>query len=51
MAVGFFGPATYGILPNILGDYRKRFPDVEYTVVYRLMTSGSVTAFKSSRAV
>ena len=29
LAVGFFGPATYGVLPNLLGDYRKRFPDVE----------------------
>ena len=29
LSVGFFGPATYGVLPNLLGDYRKRFPDVE----------------------
>lgn len=41
LAVGFFGPATYGILPNILGDYRKRFPDVEMRL-YEWTTSKQV---------
>jgi DNA-binding transcriptional LysR family regulator len=29
LVVGFIGPATYNIVPEVLGVYRKRFVDVE----------------------
>jgi DNA-binding transcriptional LysR family regulator len=29
LEVGFFGPATYHVLPKILATYRERFPEVE----------------------
>ena len=29
LVVGFIGPATYNIVPEVLGIYRKRFADVE----------------------
>lgn len=29
LAIGFIGPATYSILPEVLRIYRERFPDVE----------------------
>jgi DNA-binding transcriptional LysR family regulator len=28
LAIGFIGPATYSVVPEILGLYRERFPDV-----------------------
>ncbi|CAA9441468.1 MAG: Transcriptional regulator, LysR family, partial [uncultured Rubrobacteraceae bacterium] len=29
IVVGFIGPTTYSIVPEVLGAYRKRFADVE----------------------
>lgn len=48
LAVGFFGPATYGVLPEILGTYRERFPDVELTL-HEWTTSKQVEELRAGR--
>lgn len=43
-----FGPATYGVLPEILGTYRKQFPDVELNL-YEWTTSKQVEELRAGR--
>jgi DNA-binding transcriptional LysR family regulator len=48
LAVAFVGSATYGLLPDILRVFRKRFPDVEL-VLHELGTTAQQTAVLEGR--
>ncbi|HEY7119759.1 MAG TPA: LysR family transcriptional regulator [Tepidisphaeraceae bacterium] len=48
LAVGFVGSATYGVLPQILRLFRRRFPDVEL-VLYEMGSTAQQRAVAEGR--
>lgn len=48
LAVGFIGSANYSVLPPVIREFRRRFPDVEI-VLTEMNTSQQLEAFRDGR--
>jgi DNA-binding transcriptional LysR family regulator len=48
LAVGFVGSATYGVLPEVLRTFRRRYPDVEL-VLYEMGSTAQQRAVAEGR--
>ena len=48
LAVGFIGSANYSVLPPVIREFRRRFPDVEISLT-EMNTSNQIEALRAGR--
>ncbi len=48
LAVGFIGSANYSVLPPVIREFRRRFPDVELSLT-EMNTSNQIEALRTGR--
>jgi DNA-binding transcriptional LysR family regulator len=48
LAVGYIGSANYSVLPQVIREFRKRFPDVDLSLA-ELNTSNQIEALREGR--